>query len=110
MFLRPALFLAALALLAGCTTTMSPVVPTGEADQYTVSNRVTGHLTTWVELKTQALDRAKQFCGSMGQKLVKPQVSSNHATGFAPLQAYVTFSCQALPPPNEKDQATPEQN
>jgi hypothetical protein len=104
MFLRPAFFLAALALLAGCTSTMSPVVPTGELDQYTVTNRVTGRMTTWVELKSEALKRADAYCVSLGQKMVKPVVSSNHATGFTPQEAYITFSCQNLPAPSAKDQ------
>jgi hypothetical protein len=105
MFLRPAFFLAALAALAGCTSVMSPVVPTGEPDQYTVTNRVTGRMTTWVELKSEALKRAGDFCVSQNQKMVKPTVSSNHATGFTPQEAYVTFSCQTPPAPSAKEGA-----
>ncbi|ALM83416.1 hypothetical protein [Bordetella sp. N] len=102
MSFRFALFAVALATLAGCTTTMSPVMETGEPDQYTISNRSTVQATSWVDIKSQALLRASDYCQSIGRKMSKPVITSNHATGLGPREAYVTFSCIPFPAPSEK--------
>lgn len=102
MQFRTALFALVLALLAGCSSTFGPVTPADEPDQYTVSNSLTGRMTTWVELKTAAVDRAKEYCESLGRKMVHPKITSNHATGFQTQTAYVTFTCQAPPEPKKK--------
>jgi hypothetical protein len=106
MSFRFALFAVALATLAGCTTTMSPVMETGEPDQYTISNRSTVQSTSWVDIKSQALLRASDYCQALGRKMSKPVITSNHATGLGPREAYVTFSCIPFPQPSEKSANT----
>ena len=59
-------------------------------------------LLTWVELKNQTLQRADQYCQSIGRKLQKPKVTSNHATGLGSKRATVTFECGAIDPPKDK--------
>ncbi|MFC4274507.1 hypothetical protein [Achromobacter aloeverae] len=103
MSFRFALFAVALAALAGCTTTMSPVMETGEPDQYTISNRSTIQSVSWVDLKSQALLRGSDYCQSIGRKMTKPVITSNHATGLGTRIAYVTFTCSPFPQPSDKD-------
>ncbi|ARP87085.1 hypothetical protein [Bordetella genomosp. 9] len=86
-------------LLAGCTAANSPIIPTGEPGQYTLTSRSGGLYTSWVELKRQALERARSYCESQGQKMTKPQVASNHATGLARAETYITFNCEPIPQP-----------
>jgi hypothetical protein len=104
MSFRFALFAVALATLAGCTTTMSPVMETGEPDQYTISNRSTVQATSWVDIKSQALLRASEYCQSIGRKLQKPSVTSNHATGLGSKRATVTFECGEIGTPKDTKQ------
>jgi len=82
--------------LAGCAATMGPVTPTDQPDQYTVTNRIVGHTVSWVELKRAAIERADQYCQSIGRRLTQPEVTSNHATGLRPQEAYVTFNCEPI--------------
>jgi hypothetical protein len=90
-------------LLAGCAAKMSEVTPVGQ-DTYTVSYSLGMRRATWVEIKAQALQRATEYCESLGQTMVHPKISSNHATGLIPKEARVTFVCQPRPsaPPGKK--------
>ncbi|OWT76866.1 MULTISPECIES: hypothetical protein [unclassified Achromobacter] len=103
MSFRFALFAVALATLAGCSTTMGPVMETGQPDQYTITNRNTVQSVSWVDIKSKALLRASEYCQSLGRKMTKPVITSNHATGLGPREAYVTFNCSPFPQPSEKD-------
>ncbi|CAM3693570.1 Lipoprotein [Bordetella sputigena] len=105
-----ALFLSSLAGLAACTTTTGPIIPTGEPGRYTLTSRSGGLTTSWVQLKSQALDRAREFCTSQGMKMTEPDVSSNHATGLTRPMTYVTFTCSPIPQPKNAQQDQGEQN
>jgi hypothetical protein len=107
MHFRPALgylLLMPVAMLAACTAAIGPIVPTGEPGQYTLTSRSSGYTTSWVELKSQTLARARAYCESQGQKLTKPDVASNHATGLKLPVTYVTFNCEPIPQPKSAGQ------
>lgn len=91
MLARLAFVSAMLALLTACSS-MSEVTPTGK-NGYSVTYSSGTQLLTWVEIKNQALQRADQYCQSIGRKLQKPSVTSNHATGLGSKRATVTFEC-----------------
>ena len=82
-----------ISFLAGCAAKMSDVTQVGN-NTYSVSYNIGTRPDTWVEIKAKALERASQYCESLGRTLVRPKVSSNHATGLAPKEARVTFECQ----------------
>jgi hypothetical protein len=103
MHFRTALLVVPLAMLAACTAAMGPIIPTGEPNQYTLTSRAGSRTTSWVQLKSDALNRARQYCESQGQKMTKPDVASNHATGPRPLVTYVTFNCEPIPQPKSTD-------
>ncbi|WP_053245015.1 MULTISPECIES: hypothetical protein [unclassified Achromobacter] len=85
--------------LAGCAS-MSSVTAVNK-DRYQVTHSSGAEWMTWVELKNQALKRAEQYCQEDGRKLVKPEITSNHATGLTPKRATVTFQCEAVQPPKQ---------
>lgn len=97
MFARLALASALLALLAACSS-MSEVTSTGK-NTYSVTFSSGTQLLTWVEIKNQALQRADQYCQSIGRKLQKPAITSNHATGLGSKRATVAFECGEIEPP-----------
>ncbi|OZI23768.1 hypothetical protein CAL26_10080 [Bordetella genomosp. 9] len=99
-----ALVVSALAGLAACTTTTGPIIPTGEPNRYTLTSRSGGLTTSWVQLKSQALDRAREYCTSQNLKMTDPDVSSNHATGFTRPITYITFTCSPIPQPKDTQQ------
>ncbi|ANN78503.1 hypothetical protein [Bordetella flabilis] len=103
MHFRTAFLAVPLALLGACTSAMGPIIPTGEPNQYTLTSRAGSRTTSWVQLKSDALDRAKQYCQSQGQKMTKPEVASNHATGPRQQVTYVTFNCEPIPQPKSQD-------
>ncbi len=105
MSFRFALLAVALATLAGCSTTMSPVMETGVPDQFVVTHRSTTPNVSWVQLKSEALLRASDYCQSLGRKMTKPVITSNHATGLGAHEAYVTFNCSPFPAPAEQKDA-----
>ncbi len=88
---------ALLAVLAACSS-MSEVKQV-DKDTYSVTYSSGSQLLTWVELKNQALQRAEQHCESMGRKLLKPEITSNHATGLGSKRATVAFECGVIEPP-----------
>lgn len=92
------------AALAACTAATGPIIPTGQPGQYTLTSRSGGLTTSWVQLKSQALDRARDYCTSQGLKMTRPDVSSNHATGLMRPETYVTFNCEPIPQPKKTDQ------
>lgn len=104
MRFRAALCSIPFALLAACTAATGPIVPTGEPGQYTLTSRAGGFTTSWVQLKSDALARAKAYCTSQGQRLTKPDIASNHATGLMRQETYVTFNCEPIPQPKNADQ------
>ena len=105
-----ALLVTSLAALAACSATTGPIIPTGEPGQYTLTSRAGGVMTSWVQLKSQALARAKDYCTSQGLKITKPDVSSNHATGLMRQETYVTFNCEPIPQPKNADQDQDSKN
>lgn len=99
-----------LAMLAACGTTTSPIIPTGQPNQYTLTSRSSGFTTSWVELKRQALKRANDYCVSQGLKMTQPDVASNHATGVNRQETYVTFNCEPIPQPKNEGQGQDGKN
>ena len=97
MFARLAPAAVLLALLSACSS-MSEVTSVGK-DTYSVTHSSGSQMMTWVEIKNQALLRAEQYCQSIDRKLVKPNITSNHATGLGPKRATVTFECGVIEPP-----------
>ncbi|AUL16203.1 hypothetical protein [Bordetella bronchiseptica] len=88
--------------LAACSS-MSEVTPVAK-NQYTVSYNAGMKAATWVEIKNQARERARQYCEAQGRKFARPEITSNHATGLMPKKAVVTFYCDEMPqPPAEKN-------
>ena len=86
--------LLAVTLLISCAAETSHIVQI-KKDTYTLSYKVgISRAVNWVELKVEALQRASDYCRSLGQTMVRPQVDSNHATGLTPKEARVTFLCQ----------------
>lgn len=102
MLARLASASALLILLAACSS-MSEVTSTGK-NSYSVTYSSGTQLLTWVEIKNQALQRADQYCQSIGRKLQKPAVTSNHATGLGSKRATVNFECGAIDPPKTDKQ------
>ena len=99
MLARLAPAAALLTLLTACSS-MSEVTSV-DKDTYSVTYSSGTQLLTWVELKNQTLQRADQYCQSIGRKLLKPKVTSNHATGLGSKRATVTFECGAIDPPKD---------
>lgn len=99
-----ALLLVSLAVLTACTASTGPIIPTGQPNQYTLTSRAGGITTSWVKLKSEALDHARDYCTSQGLKITKPDISSNHATGLMRQETYVTFNCDPIPQPKNTDQ------
>ena len=97
MLARLAPAAALLVLLTACSS-MSEVTSVNK-DQYSVTYSSGTQLLSWVEIKNQALQRADEHCKSLGRKLVKPSVTSNHATGLGSKRATVTFECAPIDPP-----------
>ena len=99
MFARLAPAAVLLALLTACSS-MSEVTPVGK-DTYSVTHSSGSQMMTWVEIKTQALQRAEEYCQSSGRKLLKPKITANHATGLGSKRATVTFECDVIEPPKK---------
>lgn len=99
MLARLAFATAFLALLSACSS-MSEVTSV-DKNTYSVTYSSGAQLLTWVELKNQTLQRAEQHCQSLGRKLQKPKVTSNHATGLGSKRATVTFECGEIEPPKD---------
>ncbi|MEN4918603.1 hypothetical protein ABE485_08010 [Achromobacter spanius] len=97
MLARLAPAAALLTLLTACSS-MSEVTSV-DKDTYTVTYSSGTQLLSWVEIKNQALQRADQYCQSIGRKLQKPKITSNHATGLGSKRATVTFECGVVEPP-----------
>ncbi|EHK65105.1 hypothetical protein [Achromobacter arsenitoxydans] len=97
MLARLAPAAALLTLLTACSS-MSEVTSV-DKDMYTVTYSSGAQLLSWVEIKNQALQRADQYCQSIGRKLQKPNITSNHATGLGSKRATVTFECGVIEPP-----------
>lgn len=85
-------------LLLGACSSISDVTPVGK-EQYRVSYNAGMRPMTWVELKNATRERAQDYCQAKGQRMVRPEITSNHATGLMPKEAIVTFSCQDEPKP-----------
>jgi len=101
MYFRTLFAAVPLAALGACTAATGPIIPTGQPGQYTLTDRAGGPTTSWVELKSTALQRARAYCDSQGQKMTHPAVASNHATGLTPQETYVTFDCAPIPQPRK---------
>jgi hypothetical protein len=98
-----AMVLLAVTLFTSCAAKMSNVTQVGK-DTYTLSYNAGMSQATWVEIKAEVLQRANNYCESLGQTMVRPKLNSNHANGLSPKQAQVTFLCQPHPanPPQKK--------
>jgi len=83
-------------LMLGACSSISDVTPAGK-DQYRVSYNAGMRAMTWVELKNATRERAEAYCQDKGLRMVRPEITSNHATGLMPKEAIVTFSCDAQP-------------
>jgi len=91
--------LSALPLLLGACSSMSPVSAVGQ-DRYQVSYNAGMRAQTWVEIKNATRMQAQSYCQAQGGRMVRPEVSSNHATGLMPKEAVLRFSCEPLPAPS----------
>lgn len=87
----------ALSLLSACSS-VSQTTPTGK-DTYRVTYNAGAKFQTWVEVKNIAREQATAHCESLGQRLLHPKVTSNHATGLMPKEATVDFTCADKPAP-----------
>ncbi|MGH8817382.1 MAG: hypothetical protein ACREX5_12390, partial [Achromobacter pestifer] len=76
MLARLAPAAALLTLLAACSS-MSEVTSV-DKNTYSVTYSSGTQLLTWVEIKNQTLQRADQYCQSIGRKMQKPKITSNH--------------------------------
>ncbi|ANY18345.1 hypothetical protein AW878_17060 [Bordetella pseudohinzii] len=98
MHFRLALPLCLLALLTACG--VSSEIKRVDKDRYEIRYNAGAKAMTWVEIKNQARKQAEDYCAGMNQRYVRPEVSSNHATGLMPKEARVTFSCEDKPAPS----------
>jgi hypothetical protein len=100
--------------LTGCggTSSLGPVQPTNQPNQYVVTNRVYSHTVTWVQIKETALERGIEYCRSIGQHMEHPEIYSNHATGLQAQEATVAFSCadNRQPAQHDADGKTSQKN
>ncbi len=103
MLARLAPAAALLTLLTACSS-MSEVTSV-DKDMYSVTYSSGTQLLSWVEIKNHAMERADQHCESLGRRLIKPKVTSNHATGLGSKRATVTFECAPIEPPKDKNAA-----
>lgn len=94
MLLRTIPLVLTCSVLAACTT-MSETTPTGP-NTYRVTYNAGAKWQTWVEVKNIARDQAKAHCAALGQRMSRPNVSSNKATGLMPKEATVDFECVAI--------------
>lgn len=92
MSLRSLLLFSALGLSA-CSS-ISPVKSEGD-NLFSVTYNAGMEMMMWVELKNKALQQAESHCESAGQKMVRPKITSNRATGLTPKEATVSFNCVA---------------
>ncbi len=77
--------------LAGCAS-VSPVAPLGDG-KYMVGYEVRGGLTSWSEVKAQALLQAQTFCTGQGKQPEVLDIKTRGARGWSPQNAEVTFKC-----------------
>lgn len=99
MLARLAPAAALLILLTACSS-MSEVTSV-DKDLYSVTYSSGTQLLSWVEIKNKAMERADEHCHSLGRRLIKPKVTSNHATGLGSKRATVTFECAPIEPPKD---------
>jgi hypothetical protein len=100
------LLLLPIVMLPAACAEMSQVGPVSEAPgnkQYRVTYNAGMQAATWVEIKNAARDRARAYCTEQGLRMIKPEVTSNHATGLMPKEATVTFTCEKPPAPKDAD-------
>lgn len=88
-------------LLLGACSSMSEVASVGH-DRYRVSYNAGMRAQTWVEIKNATRAQAQSYCEQRGERMVRPEVTSNHATGLMPKEAVVTFSCEPRPAPAQR--------
>ncbi|WP_313624431.1 hypothetical protein [Achromobacter sp.] len=100
MLARLAPAAALLTLLTACSS-MSEVTSV-DKDLYSVTYSSGTQLLSWVEIKNKTMERADEHCQSLGRRLIKPKVTSNHATGLGSKRATVTFECAPIEPPKDK--------
>jgi len=100
MLLRPISYVLTFSLLAACTS-MSQTTSTGP-NTYRATYNAGAKWQTWVEVKQIAREQAQAHCAALGQRMVQPKVTSNHATGLMPKEATIDFTCETMPPPSQQ--------
>jgi hypothetical protein len=83
--------IAACALLAGCVTMGSQVVPVGK-DTYQMSMTGVG-FATQANTNIKALAAANDYCGRLGKQMVPKTSGESGVYGFSPRQDNLVFKC-----------------
>ena len=80
---------AGLLALTACTS-MTPVQPVGR-DRFMIGSTVRGGFTTDGQVKSEVLQRARDFCGK--KEMVLESSTSGGTQGWTPQTAEVLFKC-----------------
>lgn len=83
--------IAALALMAGCVTVGSNVVPVGK-DTYQLSMTGAG-FATQANTNIKALAAANEYCSNLGLHMVPKNSSESGVYGWSPRQDNLVFMC-----------------
>jgi hypothetical protein len=90
-------FLTAIALVSGCATIPSDVVPIGK-DTYQLSMTGVG-FATQANTSMKALKAANAYCGNLGKNLVLRHSAESGVYGFSPRQDQLVFQCLSADDP-----------
>lgn len=78
-------------LLAACQS-VSSVTPAGN-DTYMVGSEVRGGFSSWAEVRALTLNRATEYCASLGKGMEQIDSKTRGARGWTPQEAELTFRC-----------------
>lgn len=85
------LSIVAVAIVAGCVTVPSNIVPVGK-DTYRLSMTGVG-FATQANTNVKALRTASEYCDKLGKHLVMQRNSESGVYGWSPRQSNLTFLC-----------------
>src|SRR5580698_6093401 len=91
MTMRTLVAITAAAILAGCVTVGSDVVPVGK-DTYQLSMTGVG-FATQANTNIKALKAANDYCDKLGKHLVMQRNAESGVYGWSPRQSNLTFLC-----------------
>lgn len=81
----------AVAGLAACSS-VTPITPAGK-DTYIVGSKVRGGLSSWTEVKANALQQATDFCTKQGKQMEQVDMQTHGVRSLTPQEAELTFKC-----------------